>query len=80
MNNDDALKLANELFRAGKRHDSINFSIPDTEDEIVVSVVRTPKTKVVRLNESTIQFAAASSIATRGAGQVCGACSGTGKI
>lgn len=74
-----ALELAKALLSEAKTHKEFTFSVQNSTDTVVVSVVRT--TQTVRLVESARQLSiSASGISTTGAGEICGTCNGRGKI
>ena len=78
MDDDNVKKLAQELYNSGDKNFSKTFTIPESDDVIVVIAVRTNKRgeeTIKKLSEGIIRKAVAGP-----SGQPCPACGGSGRI
>ena len=70
-----ALALAQDFLNSGATSDEERFSIPGTNDEVVILIVRNSKTRV-KLGGNVGGW----QVSPYGSGSVCPNCSGTGRI
>ncbi len=78
MDDDNVKKLAQELYNSGDKSFSKTFTIPESDDVIVVIAVRTSRRgeeSMKKFSESIIRKAVAGP-----SGQPCPLCGGSGKI